>query len=211
MKMRICLLGDSGFAKEIAWLAQECGLQVCGYVADRSHAKRADTRDWEWFAKREWDFVAIAVGYPEIRSYLAGKARSALGGIEPTWVNLISPKAVLSPDLVLQLGKGVIIQPHAIVMPNVKLCDYSVVNYNCTVGHDSQIGEYSVLMPSASISGTVKIGKRVLVGTGAQILQELSVGDDAVIGASACVIRDVLPHSMMVGIPAHAKIEGRKL
>jgi serine O-acetyltransferase len=46
------------------------------------------------------------------------------------------------------------------------------------------------------------IEDRVDLGTGACIVGDVTVGHDSVIGANSLVLRDVAPHSTMLGVPA---------
>jgi serine O-acetyltransferase len=46
------------------------------------------------------------------------------------------------------------------------------------------------------------IGNDVFIGAGAKILGSVTVGDGAKVGANAVVVRDVPPHTTVVGIPA---------
>lgn len=48
----------------------------------------------------------------------------------------------------------------------------------------------------------VIIGNDVWIGEGAIILDGVTIGNGAIIGAGAIVTKDVLPYSIMVGIPA---------
>jgi serine O-acetyltransferase len=59
------------------------------------------------------------------------------------------------------------------------------------------------------------IGDRVDIGAGACVLGPVTVGHDAVIGANSVVVRDVPPHTTVVGVPArpvgsHAAIAREK-
>jgi acetyltransferase-like isoleucine patch superfamily enzyme len=48
----------------------------------------------------------------------------------------------------------------------------------------------------------VIIGNDVWIGAGARIMGGVTIGDGAIIGAGALVTKDVLPYSIVVGIPA---------
>ncbi len=47
------------------------------------------------------------------------------------------------------------------------------------------------------------LGNDIFVGAGAKIIGSITVGDGARIGANAVVVKDVPPHTTVVGIPAH--------
>ncbi|MEZ9601402.1 DapH/DapD/GlmU-related protein [Vibrio sp. 10N.286.46.A8] len=51
-------------------------------------------------------------------------------------------------------------------------------------------------------SNTISVGDNVWIGGGATILQGVTVGDGAVIAAGSVVNRDVLPLTLVAGVPA---------
>jgi acetyltransferase-like isoleucine patch superfamily enzyme len=61
-------------------------------------------------------------------------------------------------------------------------------------GHDANTFE--------PYSGPLIIGNGCWIGNGARIIGPLTVGDNAIIGAGAIVVRDVLPGSIVAGVPA---------
>jgi acetyltransferase-like isoleucine patch superfamily enzyme len=56
--------------------------------------------------------------------------------------------------------------------------------------------------PGAHISGAVHVEEGADVGTGASVIQGITVGAWSVVGAGAAVVRDVEPHTTVVGVPA---------
>ena len=46
------------------------------------------------------------------------------------------------------------------------------------------------------------IGNNVEIKAGAKVIGDVHIGDDVVIGANAVVVKDVPPHSIVVGVPA---------
>ena len=102
----------------------------------------------------------------------------------------------------------------------------NVIFCNCIIGRGAEFGPGFVLIHSTGvvINGGVRggrnvhiehqvtigaerraspvIGNDVFIGAGAKIIGAVTVGDGARIGANAVVVRDVPPHSTVVGIPA---------
>jgi acetyltransferase-like isoleucine patch superfamily enzyme len=93
---------------------------------------------------------------------------------------------------------------------NITFAPFSMVNLQCTVGHESYLGRGYVVNPGANISGAVHIGEGVLIGTGAQILQYVEVGDWAVVAASSLVASNVEPGTTVIGVPARGTSSPKK-
>lgn len=77
------------------------------------------------------------------------------------------------------------------------------------IGETCEIGNDVILYQGVTLGGTGKekgkrhptIGNNVVIGSGAKVLGSFVVGDHAVIGANAVVLKEVPPHSTVVGIP----------
>ena len=97
----------------------------------------------------------------------------------------IHPAATIGPGLFIDHGMGVVI------------------------GETAVIGRNVTLYQGVTLGGTGKErGKRhptirdnVVIGTGAKILGNITIGNDSMVGANAVVLRDVPPHSTVVGVP----------
>jgi serine O-acetyltransferase len=79
------------------------------------------------------------------------------------------------------------------------------------IGETAEIGDDCVLFHNVTLGGTGKhegkrhptLGDRVFVGTGAILLGPIRIGSDARIGANSFNhMRDVPPHTTVVGVPA---------
>ena len=73
----------------------------------------------------------------------------------------------------------------------------------------SQIETYGKTMSSTPTKVLIKRG--VWIGAGAIILPSVTIGEGAIVGAGAVVTKDVLPHTVVVGVPAREikKVEPR--
>lgn len=77
------------------------------------------------------------------------------------------------------------------------------------IGETAVIGDDCLLYQGVTLGGTGKergkrhptLGNRVIVGTGAKVLGNIVIGDCTRIGAGSVVLRQVPPHSTVVGIP----------
>jgi len=77
------------------------------------------------------------------------------------------------------------------------------------IGETTEIGDDVLLYQGVVLGGTSTekkkrhptIGNNVVIGAGAIVLGAIKVGDNSKIGAGSVVIKDVPPHSTVVGVP----------
>lgn len=88
------------------------------------------------------------------------------------------------------------------------------------IGETTIIGKNVSLYQGVTLGGTGKekgkrhptIGDYVVVASGAKVLGSFTVGEGAKIGAGSVVLKEVPPHSTVVGIPGHVVLQkGRKV
>jgi UDP-3-O-[3-hydroxymyristoyl] glucosamine N-acyltransferase len=79
----------------------------------------------------------------------------------------VHPSAVVDPTA--KLGRGVSIQPHAVVESNATIGDKTVIGAGSYVGPESVIGPSCVIYPNVTIRERTLIGARVIVHSGAII------------------------------------------
>lgn len=211
-KKRLVVIGAGGFAREVAWLAedinrQESTFEFVGFViSDLSALGDYDSRDqvlgdYDWLEsnRNRVDALAIGIGNPKWRRKVGLELKMQFPDLE--WPSMVHPNVVYDQGS-CRFGRGTLVCAGTIATVNVTLEDFSMVNLACTLGHESRIGEGSVLNPTVNISGGVVLEEGVLVGTGAQILQYVRVGEGATVGAGAVVNKDVPSDTTVVGIPA---------
>jgi UDP-perosamine 4-acetyltransferase len=115
-------------------------------------------------------------------------------------INAISPSAVISPSA--RLGTGIAIMSAAVVNADCCIEDFAIINTGVIIDHDGQIGEASHIAPGCALAGTIKVGRLAFLGTGTSVIPGISIGEEAVVGAGACLISDVPPRMLAVGVPA---------
>lgn len=77
-----------------------------------------------------------------------------------------------------------------------------MINWDCTVGHDSIIDDFCTISPSANICGNVHLGQFVDIGVGAQVIQGRSIVSNSTVGAGAVVVRNITESGVYIGVPA---------
>jgi sugar O-acyltransferase (sialic acid O-acetyltransferase NeuD family) len=206
----IAVYGAGGFAREVAWLAEQCGLDVRCFIDDdpRNHGKMLNDIPIMSLTDCAAAFtgIGVAAGIGSPTSRRAVIDRAIANGLRP-W-SLIHPRVEISKHV--EFGAGVVVCAGNILTTNIIVRDHVQINLDCTVGHDVVLEEYATLAPGVHVSGYVHIGRGAYIGTGAAIIngtaeQPLVVGDGAVVGAGACVTRSIEPGVTAVGVPAKPK------
>ena len=146
--------------------------------------------------------VILAIGDPLIKQKLGTRLEGIPGLQFPT---LVHPRAILQDREYIHIGAGSVITAGCILTTDIQIGNHVLINLNCTVGHNTVVGDYSSIMPGVNLAGQVTIGASVLVGSGADILNGIEIGDHSRVGAGAVVTKDVPAGVVVVGVPAKIK------
>ncbi|MDE2150035.1 MAG: acetyltransferase [Gammaproteobacteria bacterium] len=208
---RLCIFGAGGSGREVAWLAEQAyggNVSRC-FVVDDPRYLESPTDGIpisllsELTPSKHTRFV-VALGDPRQRRRIVDMIASA--GYR--FATLIHPRVEISPSV--RVGLGTVICANSVVTCNVVIGSHVQVNVNCSISHDSTLGDYCTISPGVNITGNVHLGPGVFVGTNACFVNgrpdhPLTIGEGAVIAAGACVIADVPPHVLVAGVPARIK------
>lgn len=204
---KLLIYGSGGFAREVAWLAQECGYNVAAFVDDNQELWGCKVNHIpvigleQAVAEFAQHPIVIAVGSPHTRARLAHNASAC--GFE--FATLIHPQTRMSEFV--NIGTGVVITAGNILTVNITLGDHVQINLDCTVGHDAILEDYVTLAPGVHVSGWVHIRRFAYLGTGAVVINgtrdaPIEIGEGAVIGAGAVVTKSIPAGVTAVGVPA---------
>jgi sugar O-acyltransferase (sialic acid O-acetyltransferase NeuD family) len=205
------IFGAGGSGREVAWLAAQAwseNVSPCFVVDDPRYltppVNGIPVSLLSEIAPSDDARFVVALGDPAQRRRVA--AMFAAAGHHPA--TLIHPRAEMSHSV--RVGTGTVICANSVVTCNVSIGSHVQVNVNCSISHDSTLGDYCTLSPGVNIPGNVHIGPDVFVGTNACFIngkpdRPLVIGEGAVIAAGACVIGDIAPHTLVAGVPARVK------
>jgi sugar O-acyltransferase (sialic acid O-acetyltransferase NeuD family) len=200
----IYILGAGGFAKEVLNIYIDAGREdeVIGFLEENCQRRgellnRKPIDDVSILEKTERHDIKLicAIGTP-LRKRLI-EYTEQLGYDYDT---IIHPSVIKSRWVTF--GKGDIICAGNILTSQINIGDHTIINLDCTIGHDVHIGKYCTISPGVHISGRVKIGDGVFIGTGAVIIPRVNIGNNSIIGAGAVVTKDIPENTLAVGVPA---------
>lgn len=202
----IVIIGAGGFGREVAWLIEDINKKniewnIIGFVDDDEAIQGTEINGYQvlgnidWLKKQEL-FVVNAIGDPIIKK----KVMNRLNGSKNQYPVLIHPSVIYSESV--NYGEGSIICAGNIITVNIEIGKHVIINLDCTIGHDANIGDYSTVLPSVNVSGFAKIGECVSVGTASAIIQGVSIGKNTVVGAGGIVVKDLPANCTAVGSPA---------
>jgi sugar O-acyltransferase (sialic acid O-acetyltransferase NeuD family) len=200
MANKICIFGAGGFAKEVYWLAQQCGYEVDAFIdihpGEDYHG--IPVKDESYFSPVK-HLAVVAVGNPKLREKIVKRIIESHGS--NVFKTLVHPKAnIMDPTVVV--GYGSVICANCILTCDIKLGMFSQLNLSTTIGHDVKTGDFFTTAPGVHVSGKVIAGDRVYMGTNASTVEDIRIYDDVTIGAAACVSKDIMESGTYVGVPA---------
>ena len=205
----LIIVGASGFGREVAWVVERINAKLptwnlLGFIDDAEDIQERDINGYKVLGKTadvgkyKDAYFVVAVGASKVREKIVGNLKSANPNVK--FGTVIDPTVEIS-DLVT-IGEGTIICAHSIITVNISIGSHTIINLDCTVGHDAVLQDFVTLYPSVNISGLTDIGHAVELGTGVQIIQGKTVGDYSIVGAGAVIVKDIPARCTAVGSPA---------
>jgi len=202
---KIILIGASGQGKVVAEVLRACGTwELIGFLDDDENKPRefagypvlgpsSHLPDLSKDAQ-----VVITIGDNKVRGEKARQAKES-GRTLPV---IIHPSAVVAPDA--KIGEGTVIMAGSIIQPGTQIAMNGIINTGATIDHDCRLYDNVHICPGAHLAGNVVVQARAWVGIGSSIIQNLNIGEDAIVGAGAAVVADVSPGTTVGGVPAKA-------
>lgn len=211
MARRLCIVGTSGYAKEVAQIARRADpsrdlWETLSYVSE-SPAEKGASRLYGTVEFCDADIlsgevsadIVIGVGEPDLRRSVAARYLAVQGLSFP---NLIDPSVAFDRDLIA-LGKGNVLHQGVIVTCGIVMGDFNLFNKGAIVSHDVRVGSFNSVQPGASLLSNSRLGDGCMIGTGARVLPKISIADRTALGAGAVLLNDIVePGHVYVGVPA---------
>ncbi len=202
----VIIVGCGGQGRELAQLIEDINAEkkqfnLLGFVDDDKNFRNSEINGYpvlgtiESVSKFPHSKIALGIGIPKIKRKIIEKIKT-----QDQFVTLIHPSSQVGRTV--ELGLGCIVTAGCVLTTNIKVGFHVLFNWNCTVGHDSLIGNFCSLFPDVNISGGVKIGAGCELGTKTVVIPKKSIGDWTITGAGSVVISDVESNLTIAGVPA---------
>lgn len=200
----LIIVGASGHALEIHFLAERQGLHIKGFLDDNASSWGGEILGSpvlggidRWIEHAECQFT-VAIGSPRVRRKVI-EQMERVG--QPVFATLIDPAAIVGAREVV-IGPGSIICAGVVLTTRISLGKHVLINRNATIGHESRLGDYVTVAPLAAVSGRVALADLVEVGTGACIRQGLTMARGSMLGMGGVLVQDTEDNALVVGNPA---------
>jgi sugar O-acyltransferase (sialic acid O-acetyltransferase NeuD family) len=203
----LVILGSAGLAKEFFLYIKRSQPEIKNFIFvndldDDQHKITISgisypvVKDWRFDSSY---YFTVAVGNPKIKSILVKKALESGLIPAPTFVD-IDAKIL---DKTIKLGVGGVISPGCILTTNISIGDFTTLNLNTTVGHDTIIGDFVTTNPGVHISGHCIIGNMNEFGTGCIVRDRLTIGNNKMFGAQSAIVKSILgnENEVFIGVP----------
>lgn len=142
-----------------------------------------------------FDFT-LGLGNPVYRKKLYESFISLGGKVQST----ISPFARIG-HFDNHLAEGLNIMTGVVITNSVSIGKGTLINLNCTIGHDTVIEDFVEISPGSHISGNCYIGENAQLGTNCTILPKIKIGKNVRVGAGSVITKDVPDNVTIVGVP----------
>ena len=208
---KLYIVGAGGLGRQIAWIVErinekESVWALAGFIDD-DRALEGQLLNGitvvggldvlNYIEGPVW--LVTAFGSVRTRKRVVDRICS-LGRNDIHFATLIDPSVMISKWV--EVGEGTVICAGSIVTVNITIGNHVLINWDCTVGHDSTVDDFCTISPSANICGNVHLGQFVDIGVGAQVIQGHHIVSNTTVGAGAVVTKDITESGIYVGVPA---------
>jgi sugar O-acyltransferase (sialic acid O-acetyltransferase NeuD family) len=191
---RVVVLGAGGHGLVVADIvlrAQQPRFELVGFLDDDEALKDTQIlgspvlgalRD---LSTVEHDLIVLAIGDNKVRADLF----SMLQGRGEKFAVAVHPSAVVAPNV--RVGDGTVIVAGSVVNPGTVIGPNVIVNTSASVDHHGNIEAHVHIAPGAHLGGNVLVGEGTLIGMGATVVPGVRIGAWRFIKAGSLVAEDL--------------------
>ena len=206
---KLVIVGAGDFGREVSWVAERINAQtpvweLLGFVDDGAAVQGRTVDGYPVLGPVSWLeavtdelYVVCSIGTGRVRKQVMERVL-ANPHLRPAV--LIDPAAIVGRNA--QVGPGCVVCAGTVLAISSRLEAHTIVNLNCTVGHDTVLEPYCTVHPGSNLSGRVHVGACTDIGTGTKIIQGLAVCPGCTLGAGTDVVRDITEPGTYAGVPA---------
>ena len=206
---KLVIVGAGDFGREVSWVAERINAQtpvweLLGFVDDGAAVQGRTVDGYPVLGPVSWLeavtdelYVVCSIGTGRVRKQVMERVL-ANPHLRPAV--LIDPAAIVGRNA--QVGPGCVVCAGTVLAISSRLEAHTIVNLNCTVGHDTVLEPYCIVHPGSNLSGRVHVGACTDIGTGTKIIQGLAVCPGCTLGAGTVVVRDITEPGTYAGVPA---------
>lgn len=199
---KLIIVGAGGYAKSVLDSVDHMNFQMVGFLDDVK-PKGSDHQGFpvlgntiECLENPEEYVYFVAIGNNSKRKAWFDKLKER----NLSLINVIDKSALVSHAATI--GEGSFIGKLAILNHGSSVGDNCVINTRALVEHGCHIKDHVNISTNATLNGDVICEDGSFVGSGTVINGQLTIGTWALVGSGAVVIKDVKPHTTVVGVPA---------
>ena len=206
---KLVIVGAGDFGREVSWVAERINAQtpvweLLGFVDDGAAVQGRTVDGYPVLGPVSWLeavtdelYVVCSIGTGRVRKQVMERVL-ANPHLRPA--ALIDPAAIVGRNA--QVGPGCVVCAGTVLAISSRLEAHTIVNLNCTVGHDTVLEPYCTVHPGSNLSGRVHVGACTDIGAGTKIIQGLAVCPGCTLGAGTVVVRDITEPGTYAGVPA---------
>lgn len=202
MNKPVIIIGNGGHASVLIEILGLMDKEIIGYTAPiPSETELKYLGDDKEILKYSCQEVELVLGIGTVKA--TDVRRSLYESFKDKgykFTTLIHPTAIIAKGV--KIASGVQIMAGVILQPNVKIGENSIINTGVQLDHGCVVESHVHVAPGVVCSGSVTIKEAAHLGTASTVIQGIIVGQKATVGAGAVVVKDVLAHSTVVGVPA---------
>lgn len=198
----LIIVGAGGYAKSVLDSLDHMNFRMMGYIDDVK-PKGVDHQGFPVLGNsidcieniNEYVYF-VAIGNNAKRKVWFDKLKKR----NLSLINVIDKSALVSHAA--SIGEGCFIGKLAILNHGSSVGDNCVINTRALIEHGCHVMDHVNVSTNATLNGDVICEEGSFVGSGTVINGQLTIGSWALVGSGAVVVKDVKPHTTVVGVPA---------